>query len=65
MTDGPHLVFFVHDEIVVHAPEEHAEWVATQIREAAVDAGRLLFQDFPVTFPLSVAVVGAYSEAKD
>ncbi|QZQ55374.1 bifunctional 3'-5' exonuclease/DNA polymerase [Curtobacterium sp. TC1] len=65
VTDGPHLVFFVHDEIVVHAPEEHAEWVATQIREAAVDAGRLLFQEFPVTFPLSVAVVGAYSEAKD
>ncbi|MEJ8285679.1 bifunctional 3'-5' exonuclease/DNA polymerase [Curtobacterium citreum] len=65
VTDGPHLVFFVHDEIVVHAPEEHAEWVATQIREAAVDAGRLLFQEFPVTFPLSVAVAGAYSEAKD
>ncbi|MCS6566962.1 bifunctional 3'-5' exonuclease/DNA polymerase [Curtobacterium flaccumfaciens pv. flaccumfaciens] len=65
VTDGPHLVFFVHDEIVVHAPAEHAEWVAQQIREAAVDAGRLLFQDFPVTFPLSVAVVGAYSEAKD
>ncbi|MBF4608127.1 bifunctional 3'-5' exonuclease/DNA polymerase [Curtobacterium sp. VKM Ac-1393] len=65
VTDAPHLVFFVHDEIVVHAPEEHTEWVATQIREAAVDAGRLLFQDFPVTFPLSVAVVGAYSEAKD
>ncbi|MCS6561572.1 MULTISPECIES: bifunctional 3'-5' exonuclease/DNA polymerase [Curtobacterium] len=65
VTEGPHLVFFVHDEIVVHAPAEHAEWVATQIREAAVDAGRLLFQDFPVTFPLSVAVVGAYSEAKD
>ncbi|MBT1544049.1 bifunctional 3'-5' exonuclease/DNA polymerase [Curtobacterium aurantiacum] len=65
VTDGPHLVFFVHDEIVVHAPAEHAEWVAQQIREAAVDAGRLLFQDFPVTFPLSVGVVGAYSEAKD
>ncbi|MCS6554421.1 bifunctional 3'-5' exonuclease/DNA polymerase [Curtobacterium flaccumfaciens] len=65
VTDGPHLVFFVHDEIVVHAPAEHADWVAQQIREAAVDAGRLLFQDFPVTFPLSVGVVGAYSEAKD
>jgi DNA polymerase-1 len=65
VTDGPHLVFFVHDEIVVHTPAEHAEWVAQQIEQAAVDAGRLLFQDFPVTFPLSVAVVGAYSEAKD
>ncbi|OII11408.1 bifunctional 3'-5' exonuclease/DNA polymerase [Curtobacterium sp. MCBA15_009] len=65
VTDGPHLVFFVHDEIVVHTPQEHAEWVATQVRAAAVDAGRLLFGDFPVTFPLSVAVVGAYSDAKD
>ena len=32
VTDGPHLVFFVHDEIVVHAPAEHADWVAQQIR---------------------------------
>ncbi|WP_144711588.1 bifunctional 3'-5' exonuclease/DNA polymerase [Curtobacterium pusillum] len=65
VTDGPHLVFFVHDEIVVHTPAEHAEWVADQVRAAAVDAGRLLFRDFPVVFPLSVAVVEDYGSAKD
>ncbi|TDN45396.1 DNA polymerase-1 [Curtobacterium flaccumfaciens] len=65
VTDGPHLVFFVHDEIVVHSPAEHAEWVAEQVRAAAADAGRLLFRDFPVVFPLSVAVVDDYGAAKD
>ncbi|GAA3341798.1 bifunctional 3'-5' exonuclease/DNA polymerase [Curtobacterium pusillum] len=65
VTEGPHLVFFVHDEIVVHAPAEHAEWVAEQVRAAAADAGRLLFRDFPVVFPLSVAIVDDYGAAKD
>lgn len=65
VTDGPHLVFFVHDEIVVHSPAAHAEWVAEQVRAAAADAGRLLFRDFPVVFPLSVAVVDDYGAAKD
>ena len=65
VTAGPHLVFFVHDEIVVHTPVEHADRVAEQVRAAAADAGRLLFRDFPVTFPLSVAVVDDYGSAKD
>jgi DNA polymerase-1 len=65
VTDGPHLVFFVHDEIVVHTPAEHADWVAEQVRAAAADAGRLLFRDFPVVFPLSVAIVDDYGAAKD
>lgn len=65
VTDGPHLVFFVHDEIVVHTPAEHAEWVAEQVRVAAADAGRLLFRDFPVVFPLSVGIVQDYGSAKD
>lgn len=65
VTDGPHLVFFVHDEIVVHSPAAHAEWVAEQVRAAAADAGRLLFRDFPVVFPLSVGIVESYGDAKD
>ncbi|PYY41458.1 bifunctional 3'-5' exonuclease/DNA polymerase [Curtobacterium sp. MCPF17_046] len=64
VTAGAHIVFFVHDELVVHAPAADAEWVAEQVRAAAVDAGRIMFGGFPVTFPLSVAVVDAYSEAK-
>lgn len=65
LTAGPHLVFFVHDEIVVHTPVEHAAVVAEQVRAAAVDAGRLLFRDFPVVFPLSVSTVRDYGAAKD
>lgn len=64
VTAGPHLVFFVHDEIVVHSPASDADEVAVLVEAAAADAGRLLFGDFPVTFPLSVAVVDDYGSAK-
>ncbi|MFI2569798.1 bifunctional 3'-5' exonuclease/DNA polymerase [Cellulosimicrobium funkei] len=62
--DRAHLVFFLHDEVVVHAPAELAETVAHEVRAAAAEAGRLLFGDFPVDFPLTVAVVDNYAEAK-
>ncbi|MCS4275430.1 DNA polymerase-1 [Mycetocola sp. BIGb0189] len=62
--DRPHLVYFLHDEVVVHAPAEVADETATAIREAAAEAGRLLFGTFPIDFPLSVAIVERYSEAK-
>src|SRR5690606_11984911 len=54
---SPHLVFFLHDEVIVHTPAEMADDVAEAVREAAAGAGRLLFGDFPVDFPLDVAVV--------
>lgn len=60
----PHLVFFLHDEIVVHAPAALADVVAQEVRAAAEEAGRLLFGDFPVDFPLSVAVTESYADAK-
>lgn len=59
----PELVYFLHDEVIVHAPAPVAEAVATQVRQAAQAAGRLLFGDFPVEFPLQVAVVDSYDEA--
>ncbi|GAB4086198.1 bifunctional 3'-5' exonuclease/DNA polymerase [Myceligenerans cantabricum] len=61
----PHLVFFLHDEVVVHTPAALADAVAHEVRAAADEAGRLLFGDFPVTFPLSVATVDSYADAKD
>ena len=61
---GPHLVFFLHDEIVVHTPVELADRVADEIRAAAADAGRLLFGELPVDFPLTVATVDNYGQAK-
>jgi DNA polymerase I len=61
----PHLVYFLHDELVVHAPQEWADAVGHAVRAAAAEAGRLLFGDFPVDFPLSVAAGRTYAEAKD
>ncbi|WP_240644275.1 bifunctional 3'-5' exonuclease/DNA polymerase [Antribacter gilvus] len=60
----PHLVYFLHDEVVVHAPVALADAVADEVRAAAEEAGRLLFAGFPVDFPLSVAVVESYADAK-
>ncbi|MFI8594370.1 bifunctional 3'-5' exonuclease/DNA polymerase [Microbacterium sp. NPDC078428] len=52
----PHLVFWLHDEVIVHTPEALAEPVAGAVREAAASAGRLLFGDFPIDFPLDLRV---------
>jgi DNA polymerase-1 len=59
----PHLVFFLHDEVVVHTPEHLAEAVTEEVRAAAAVAGRLLFGNFPVDFPLDVAVVRSWADA--
>jgi len=60
----PHLAFFLHDEVVVHSPRELAGDVERELRAAAAEAGRLLFGDAPVDFPLSVATVESYADAK-
>ncbi len=63
--DGrPHVVFFLHDEVMVHAPAEVADKVAVAMRSSAVEAGRLLFGATPVEFALNVAVVDSYDQAK-
>ena len=51
-----HLAFFLHDEIIVHAPAAHAEAAARAVRESAEAAGRLLFGDFPIDFPLDLRI---------
>ncbi|MBL0705687.1 bifunctional 3'-5' exonuclease/DNA polymerase [Sinomonas cellulolyticus] len=58
------LVYFLHDEVVIHAEEAAAEACAAAAREAARAAGRLLFPGVPVEFPLTVAVVRSYDQAK-
>jgi DNA polymerase-1 len=64
MPGRPHLVFFLHDEIMVHTPEPIAAQVAEAVRESAVEAGRLLFGETPVEFALDVNVVESYADAK-
>ncbi|WP_234661681.1 bifunctional 3'-5' exonuclease/DNA polymerase [Agromyces marinus] len=60
---APHLVYFLHDELIVHSPVEHADAAADAVRDAAAEAGRLLFGDAPVEFPLELAVTADYSSA--
>jgi DNA polymerase-1 len=57
-------VFFQHDEVVVHCPREDADRVAAAVRDAAEESRRLVFGDTAVRFPLSVAVVDCYADAK-
>lgn len=64
LVQKPHLVFFLHDEVIVHTPEPHAEAVAVAMRDAAAEAGRLLFGLAPVEFTVSVSIVDRYSDAK-
>ncbi|REE95168.1 bifunctional 3'-5' exonuclease/DNA polymerase [Thermomonospora umbrina] len=59
-----HLVFFQHDEVIVHTPAEQAGFVVEAIAETAEEAGRLVFGTTPVVFPIEAAVVDAYGDAK-
>ena len=58
------LVFFVHDEVVVHCPEDEAPTVVAAVQQSAAEAGRLLFGATEVRFPLDVSVVQCYADAK-
>jgi DNA polymerase family A len=63
LSERPHLVFFLHDEVLVHTPAELADAVSVEVRSAAAEAGRLLFGTFPVDFPLDVSVVRSWADA--
>ncbi|MFC5005689.1 bifunctional 3'-5' exonuclease/DNA polymerase [Dactylosporangium cerinum] len=58
------LVFFQHDEFVVHCPEGESDAVVAAVHTAGDEARRLLFGETPVRFPLDVAVVPCYADAK-
>ncbi|KNH21618.1 3'-5' exonuclease [Arthrobacter sp. ZBG10] len=61
---GAELVFFLHDEVMVHAPEAAVGACIQAIEDAASAAKELLFGRIPVEFPVSVAVVDSYDNAK-
>ncbi|MFC7221378.1 bifunctional 3'-5' exonuclease/DNA polymerase [Streptomyces polyrhachis] len=58
------LVFFQHDEVIVHCPAEEVAAVREAIDAAAAQAAHLAFGDTPVRFPFTVAVVECYADAK-
>jgi DNA polymerase-1 len=63
LVSRPHLVFFLHDEVVVHTPAALADAVAAQATEAAATAAGLLFRDLTIDFPLNVSIVRSYADA--
>ncbi|MFD0559818.1 DNA polymerase-1 [Stackebrandtia endophytica] len=64
LRDLGELVFFQHDEIIIHCPGDNAEQIREFIQDAADAATRVLFQDTPVRIPLTGKIVDHYGEAK-
>jgi DNA polymerase-1 len=58
------LVFFQHDEVIVHCPADEAEEVAAAIQAAGDLAGRITFGETPTRFPFTTAIVEVYADAK-
>ncbi|GLF96046.1 bifunctional 3'-5' exonuclease/DNA polymerase [Streptomyces yaizuensis] len=58
------LVFFQHDEVIVHCPAEEAPAVVAAIARAGEVAGEVTFGRTPVRFPMTTAVVECYADAK-
>ncbi|WP_020661273.1 bifunctional 3'-5' exonuclease/DNA polymerase [Amycolatopsis benzoatilytica] len=60
-----HLVFFLHDEVIVHTPAELAGEVAEIVEAAIQESARLVFgESCPVRFPMHATPVDSYAEAK-
>ncbi|MGN8025930.1 bifunctional 3'-5' exonuclease/DNA polymerase [Microbacterium sp. 22242] len=51
-----HLAFFLHDEVIVHAPRELADEAARCVREGADAATRRLFPGFEIDVPLDLRI---------
>ncbi|MEU1878440.1 bifunctional 3'-5' exonuclease/DNA polymerase [Streptosporangium sp. NPDC020072] len=58
------LVFFQHDEVMVHCPAELGQEVVEAVGRAAEEATGLLFGDTPVRFPMHAVAVRCYADAK-
>lgn len=58
------LVFFQHDELIVHVPTERAEEVSGLVVAAADEARALVFPGSRVSTPVRPVVVQRYSDAK-
>ncbi len=61
---APHLVFFQHDEVIVHTPADLAEQSAQAVHAAADEARHLLFGATTVRFPMQTTTVDSYADAK-
>ena len=58
------LVFFLHDEVMLHVPAGRVDEVTALVSDAAAAATRLLFGSIPLEFPVLVTAVDSYADAK-
>ncbi|GAB3585119.1 DNA polymerase [Calidifontibacter terrae] len=62
---GARIVLCLHDELLVHAPQEQAPAVAAAVDQGLADAARRWSQGSPVRFVADTRVMRSWSEAKD
>ena len=62
---GAEVVLCLHDELLVHAPVEHAAEVAARVDRALEDAARRWAAGAPVRFVSDTSVIARWSDAKD
>jgi DNA polymerase-1 len=62
---GAQVVLCLHDELLVHAPVEHAAEVAERVDQALQDAARRWAGGAPVRFVADTSVIARWSDAKD
>nr|WP_196837107.1 bifunctional 3'-5' exonuclease/DNA polymerase [Zhihengliuella flava] len=58
------IVFFLHDEVMLHVPEQQVSTVVEIVEQAAATATELVFRHDLVETPVSVVVVDSYDQAK-
>ncbi|WP_435198130.1 DNA polymerase [Janibacter sp. GS2] len=61
---GGRIVLCLHDELLVHVPQEHAERAATVVDRALTDAARRWLGGDQVRFVADTSIVRRWSEAK-
>ncbi len=62
---GAQLVLCLHDELLLHVPEEHAQEAAARVDRALDDASRRWSGAAPVRFVSDTSVIRRWSDAKD
>lgn len=60
----PQLVAFLHDEVMVHCPDNLVQEVTRIVHESSRAATELIFGKIPLEFPVNVSVVQCYADAK-
>ncbi|MEV2275243.1 bifunctional 3'-5' exonuclease/DNA polymerase [Nocardiopsis sp. NPDC049922] len=61
LPEGAGIVFFVHDEVVLHVPRSMAEETLQALADAETRTRITLFGDTPVRFPLDTVVTDDYA----